>query len=119
MSIERLESIADRIQNRASVESVYGEPVETAGKTVLPVAKIAYGFGGGYGSAGSDEDRETNGEPQPGEGSGMGGGVSAKPVGIVEITADDTRFVTIDGRKKSIAIAALSFLVGYVAGRSR
>jgi uncharacterized spore protein YtfJ len=45
-----LQSISERLQNSASVEAVYGDPVTAEGKTIIPVAKIRYGFGGGGGS---------------------------------------------------------------------
>jgi len=73
---KKLSSIADKVRENANAETVYGEPIERDGKTVVPVAKIAYGFGGGYGS---ERDESQNG----GEGGGIGGGVKATPAGAV------------------------------------
>ena len=51
MAVQQLlQSIADKVRSSASVKSVYGEPVEAEGKTIIPVARVAYGFGGGGGT---------------------------------------------------------------------
>ena len=44
-----LEKIGVTLGATASVKSVFGEPISANGKTVVPVAKLAYGFGGGFG----------------------------------------------------------------------
>ncbi len=44
-----LERVVDRIGARASVTAVFGEPVVREKVTVVPVARIAFGFGGGAG----------------------------------------------------------------------
>jgi len=84
---EMLEKISETLGSTANVKSVFGEPVQVAGKTVVPVAKVAYGFGGGTGSG-----PKRNGEPM-GEGGGGGGGVRAHPAGALEITENGTRFI--------------------------
>jgi hypothetical protein len=73
-----LEGIAERIGARASVTAVFGEPVERGDITVIPVARVRWGFGGGQGEGG-----EAAGPT--GRGSGGGGGAAADPVGYVEI----------------------------------
>jgi len=80
---EIVTSIADRLKASGDVKVVFGEPRVIEGKTIVPVASVAYGFGGGSG-----------GGPQ-GEGRGGGGGLRVKPLGVLEITAERTRFVPI------------------------
>src|SRR2546428_13722616 len=63
-----LERIANRVGINSKVTAVFGDPVERDGVTVIPVAKVWWGFGGG---AGTDRDASQN---QPGEGTGDGGG---------------------------------------------
>jgi uncharacterized spore protein YtfJ len=46
---EFFDTLLERIHAGANVKTVYGEPVEAQGKTIIPVAKVAYGFGAGYG----------------------------------------------------------------------
>ncbi|QLG50613.1 GerW family sporulation protein [Natrinema halophilum] len=114
---ERLSAIGDRIQDHAGVTQVYGDPVEHDGKTIVPVAKVAYGFGGGYESEGR-EDVDTAGENRDaGEGGGMGGGVWATPIGVVEITNQETRFIPFGDTRKRAVVAGLCFVFGYVLGR--
>ena len=76
---------------------------------------MAYGFGG-YGVPGHVRD-----ERGPlGEGSGRGGGSVGKPVGYIEITPSQTRFVPVDADRKRLAAAvALGVVIGMVLGRSR
>src|SRR6516165_1345232 len=83
-----LQKMGETLGSTATVKSVFAEPIHVNGKTVVPVAKVAYGFGGGFGS-GKDNahlDRQ-------GEGGGGGGGVRAFPAGALEITDSATRFV--------------------------
>ena len=115
MSLRDLFStLADRLQSSASVKTVYGDPVLVEGKTIIPVAKVAYGFGGGSGPRKNDGDSE-GGE----ESGGAGGGVSASPVGVVEITHDGTRFVSFEERRKLAAALIIGLLLGIRLGRRR
>jgi uncharacterized spore protein YtfJ len=97
-----LERIAERVGAQANVKAVFGEPIERDGITVIPVAKVRWGFGGGAGSGpaavglGVDGDRASassagNGT-EPGSGQGGGGGVTADPVGWLEIGPDGATF---------------------------
>ena len=44
---EMLQRIGESLGSTATVKSVFGEPIHAEGKTVVPVAKVAYGFGAG------------------------------------------------------------------------
>ena len=82
---ELVASIADRLKASGDVKVVFGEPQVIEGKTIVPVASVAYAFGGGSGPS-----------PQgQGEGGGGGGALRVKPLGVLEITAGQTRFVPI------------------------
>ena len=83
----------DRIKGSARVETIYGEPREVGGKTVIPVAKVEYAFGAG---GGASEPGTGNGNKVPtGSGGGGGGAVRVRPVGVLEVTADETRLVPV------------------------
>ena len=41
--------IAELLERSLSIRHVYGEPVQRGDTTVIPVAKVAYGFGAGGG----------------------------------------------------------------------
>jgi uncharacterized spore protein YtfJ len=73
------------LQEKAGIKMVFGEPIAVEGRTIIPVAKIRYGFGLGMGH-GSRPGQEASGE-----GAGGGGGMTARPVALVEITADGVK----------------------------
>lgn len=80
-----LERLAQLIGGRAGVHAVFGEAVAREGVTVIPVARVRWGFGGGGGRA--------DGPPTgPASGSGGGGGVAADPIGYLEIGPDSAVF---------------------------
>ena len=89
-----LQSLKESILSQASVKAIYGEPIAAHSKTVIPVAKIMYGYGAGAGTGGVGESSAR------GEGGGGGGGVRAIPVGVIEISDQQTRFVPITDRKR-------------------
>ena len=89
-------TILERIRPTARVEVIYGEERKIGEKTIIPIAAVAYGFGGGSGggtgSHGGDNGHEESGV---GGGGGGGGGVRVQPVGVLEITDDETRLVPV------------------------
>ncbi|WP_425499755.1 GerW family sporulation protein [Natrinema caseinilyticum] len=116
--IDQLTTVVERLHGSASVESVYGDPIETNGRTIVPVAKIAYGFGAGYGSSpdeGSPDEQRTD----YGDGGGLGGGVAAKPAGVVEITESETKFVRPTSTDRRLITLIGCLLVGYLLGRRK
>src|ERR1700731_861301 len=92
-----LQSLKESILSQASVKAIYGEPIAAQGKTVIPVAKIMYGYGAGAGTGGGGE---ASARGEGGGGGGGGGGVRAIPVGVIEISDQQTRFVPITDHKK-------------------
>lgn len=82
-------SLASRIGMRASASAVFGDAVTRDEVTVIPVAKVRWGFGGG---AGSDGGRDKDGNRATEEGSGGGGGVMASPLGYIEIRDGEAVF---------------------------
>jgi uncharacterized spore protein YtfJ len=110
---EILEPITSRLQSTASVKSVFGEPITAGNRTIVPVARISVGFGGGIGQ-GSASPGEARGE---GSGGGGGGGVQARPVGVVEISDFETRFIPIHDKRRLAAAAALGLIAGILIGK--
>jgi uncharacterized spore protein YtfJ len=120
---ELIDGAIEHLRSSASVKTVYGDPIVTEGKTVIPVARVAFGFGGGSGAhhkAKPDSDgklaEEKPAMEHEGEGEGGGGGVLAKPVGVVEITGQETKFVQFGATKKLAITALIGSAVGLVAG---
>ncbi len=85
--------ILDRVKNTVRVDLVYGESREVHGKTIIPVAAVAYVFGGGGGSGVNPSGNGAS--EQVGRGSGGGGAVRVLPVGVLEVSDDETRLVPV------------------------
>jgi uncharacterized spore protein YtfJ len=113
-----IEGATEHLRTSASVKTVYGNPITIEGKTVIPVAKVAYGFGAGSGphAKKSGNGKAPKGKEGEGEGEGIGGGVAARPVGVVEITEEGTRFVPVGGARKLAIMAVLGAGLGAVLG---
>lgn len=113
---ELIEGAVEHLRSSASVKTVYGDPIVVDGKTVIPVAKVAYGFGVGHGS-GTHQRKTADGKtPVEGEGEGGGGGVAARPVGVVEISGAETKFVPFGTPKKLMITALVGAGVGIGLG---
>jgi uncharacterized spore protein YtfJ len=96
MKLEDIFKAIEDMRDKASVNAVFGEPVELDERTIIPVADIKYGFGLGYGEgpAGSTEDTpaETSDEGAfSSQGGGVGGGIAARPVAVVEVSEQGVR----------------------------
>jgi len=117
VATEILEKIGESLGSTANVKSVFGEPIHAEGKTVVPVARVAYGFGAG---GGHNHGKHDGGSEEGPEGGGGGGGVRAFPAGALEITQSGTRFVPYtDLRWLAGAFAAGALLGGLFLHRRR
>jgi len=108
-----LQSLKESILSQASVKAIYGEPIAAQGKTVIPIAKIMYGYGAGAGTGGVGDSSAR------GEGGGGGGAVRAIPVGVIEISDQQTRFVPITDRKKLAGAVLTGIGLGVCLGWRR
>lgn len=108
-----LQSLKESILSQASVKSIYGEPISAQGKTVIPVAKIIYGFGAGAGTGDRGDSKAR------GEGGGGAGGARAIPVGVVEISDRQTRFIPINDRRRLAGATVAGLFLGLLLARRR
>ncbi|MFE5811871.1 spore germination protein GerW family protein [Streptomyces sp. NPDC056479] len=99
-----LERLAEKLGGRASVTAVYGEPVTVDVLTVIPVAKVGFGFGGGAG-------RMVEGA-KAGDGGGGGGGVEARPLGYIEIRDGAATYKPIRDPWGDIVLPLAALLLG-------
>ena len=95
-----VERMAGKLGQAAGATAVYGTPIERGGVTVIPVAKVRWGFGGGG-------DIEGNG--------GGGGGVTATPVGYIEVSGSGATFRPIHQRTPWLATPAKIIAGGITA----
>ena len=91
--VERLAGLA---RGSVQAETVYGQPVERDGITVIPVARVRFGFGAGGKKAEGQE--------------GGGGGAQVYPVGFISIRGGSAEFRSIPDpagdARKSLALFA-------------
>ena len=85
--LEEMLNRIGQVHDRASVKTVFGEPFQVNGRTIVPVAKVQYGFGFGVGRS-KEKEKE---EEESGEGGGGGAGVSIRPIAVLEITGQETK----------------------------
>jgi len=108
---EMLQRLGESLGSTASVKSVFGDPIQVEGKTVVPVAKVIFGFGAGFGSGRGTDRSLPDGRA---EGGGGGGGVRAVPAGALEITASSTRFIPLHDSRWLATAFATGVLLGAV-----
>ena len=94
-----LQRIGQTVGQGATVSTVFGEPVERGGITVIPVAKARFGFGGGGGA----------GAHRSADGSG-GGGAIVSPVGYIELSHGGADFKRISGPFERVALVVAASL---------
>ena len=121
---ETLKGFVEQIRDTATVKTIYGEPVVAEGKTIIPVARVRYGFGGGGGTQEQGPAPAEGGGPRQNVGAGGGGGVDVSPIGFIEVTPGETRFVSFEERSRIIKAAFILSLLGLFLlrrhlGRSR
>lgn len=98
-----IERIAEAVQINANAKQVYGEPIERNGATIIPVAKVQWGFGGGGFGRGALER------------GGGGGGARAMPAGFIVLKNGEAEFRRYRD-SNDIALLAGVALAGVVAG---
>ena len=76
------------IPDQLGATACFGAPIERDGQTVIPVARVTFGYGLGFGrGSGPQNQRSTNGHvgEGEGEGGGGGGGGGSAPVAVIHI----------------------------------
>jgi uncharacterized spore protein YtfJ len=108
-----LDRLGERIGARASVRAVFGDPVERGQITVIPVARVRWGYGAGAGTGPTRTDA-TNGDAM-GSGSGAGGGVMADPMGYIAVRPDGATYVPLASPYLNpVVILATGIALGFV-----
>lgn len=89
---DRLTSLAQRVGASVTAGAVFGEAVEREGVTVIPVARMRWGFGGGFGEVQAEHAAGDGEGRRPPGGSGGGGGAMATPMGFIEVRDGHARY---------------------------
>ena len=112
---EVISNISEKIHTTATVKVFYGDPVSVEGKTIIPVAKVRYGFGGGGGwGTLPDKSEEDSDSEQSGAGGGGGGGMEVRPIGIIEITTGETRYISFEDKRRVAKVGVLGMVLGFL-----
>ncbi len=109
---EMLSALAERCGTSAKVQTVFGEPIQAHGKTIITVARVSYGFGAGGGGA-----KKAEGQIDAG-GSGGGGGVNVNPIGVLEVTEAGTKFIRFFDLKMAARLIVFGVAIGLTLRRA-
>jgi uncharacterized spore protein YtfJ len=122
-TLDDINSTMESFLEAASVDKVFGKPVEVGEMKIIPTSEnlviMGFGAGGGYGSA-DFEKEEKDSEPGEGTGEGVGGGgggggrILSRPVAIVIASPEGVRVEPVADRTKVIMAAITA--AGFVAG---
>jgi uncharacterized spore protein YtfJ len=129
-TLDDINSTMESFLGTASVDRVYGSPIEVGTTIIIPTSEnlVIMGFGAaaGYGRGNFDGDEE---DSKPGEGNGEAGGgggggggrTLSRPVAVVIATPEGVRVEPVADRTKVImaAITAAGFVAGMFLRMSR
>jgi uncharacterized spore protein YtfJ len=101
ISVEDLMNRISQLHQKATVKTVFDEPMIANGRTIIPVANVRYAFGVGRGKSEKQEGF--------GEGGGGGGGVRIGPVAILEVGDQETKVKPIPDVTR-LALAAMALV---------
>lgn len=120
-AVSAVENTIDTFLDAATVDAVYGEPIQNGDTLIIPAAEVlsvlgfGVGIGSGYGSGGQDESEGQGGGS--GGGGGGGGRVLARPVAVVIASPEGVRVEPVLDVTK-VALAALTAF-GFMVAMSR
>ena len=118
--INFLENLATRLAQIAMVKNVYGEPIVSGDKSILPVEQIFYGFGGAY-DYGQKPKKISTAKYFPMKMMKKRKAVKdlmavaeclRDPIGIYKILKRGTRFIPASFMKELLTEAFVGFLIG-------
>jgi len=106
------------LHNGAGAKFSFGNPVSVGDLSILPVARVVFGFGGGGGKSPAkkkkqqdDTDDTVATEANENFGGGGGGGIKTEPVGIYTIKGDKVKFYPIVSVREVLAIFGVVILL--------
>jgi len=91
MAVEDLmKEVVTQLEKMITTKTIVGEPITAAGKTVIPISKVSFGFGSGGGEGKRGEEG--------GFGGGGGGGAKIEPVAFLVISEEEVKLVGMKGK---------------------
>lgn len=113
--LDSVRGAIDGLEESASVNRAFGDPIAAEGKTIIPVARVAYGFGSGFGSG--SEGGDPDADEESGSGGGGGGGMAVSPLGVLEVTDSESHFVSFRNWRRTALAVGAGLAVGLLLGR--
>ena len=117
-----VQPIAELFERNLTIRHVYDEPVRHGDVMVIPVAKMAFGFGAGVGrprlrrrgqEIASGEATDANGQTTQ-DNVGGGGGARLTPFGALEVGPRGTRFIHYSTLPQILGVLALGVGTGFL-----
>ena len=123
-----VQPIAELFERNLSIRHVYAEPVHHGDLTVIPVAKVAFGFGAGVGrrarprrrgqDTASTHTSDVDGPTNP-DSMGGGGGARLTPLGALEVGPRGTRFIHFSQLPQMLGMLAVGVSAGLLFAGKR
>jgi uncharacterized spore protein YtfJ len=114
MTADELVRQISAIPDQLGAGTCFGAPVEREGHTIIPAARVTFGYGLGFGRGSGGNDSPTahgeGAEQGEGEGGGGGGGGASTPVAVIHILSDGR--VEVEPIVDATRISLASFTLG-------
>ncbi|MDW7651982.1 MAG: GerW family sporulation protein [Bacillota bacterium] len=97
-----MKTAMENIKEMVDVNTIIGDPVETAdGTTIIPISRVSFGFAAGGSEFESGEEEEKSKKEEGGSslpfGGGSGGGVTVQPVSFLIVSSNgQVRMLPVD-----------------------
>lgn len=85
-----MKEVVEQLEKLITTKTIVGEPITVAGKTVVPISKVSFGFGSGGGEGRRDEES--------GFGGAGAGGAKIEPVAFLVISEDEVKLLSATGK---------------------
>jgi len=86
----------EKIRELVDVNTIVGTPITTPdGTTIIPVSKVAFGFGSGGSSFGGSKKPESDTTSAVNFGGGAGAGVTISPIGFLIVANGDVKMISV------------------------
>jgi uncharacterized spore protein YtfJ len=94
-----LKQMAEDIKRFTKTETIFGDPIEVQGNTIIPICKVAIGYGGGGGEGEGPAEPKVGGK---GAGAGGGAGLKIEPAALIVAKDGKISIVPIGGRESKV-----------------
>ena len=94
-----LKQMAEDIRQFTRTETIFGDPIEVQGNTIIPICKISIGYGGGGGEGEGPNQSKVNAK---GTGGGGGAGLKIEPAALSVAKEVRISIVPISGKESKM-----------------